>query len=342
MQVNQILLSIILVVRDCENDLEGFLRRAIYIANSCAEDHEIILIDNGSTDGTVERLRNLCREGEIPNVQAYVLSRREDHDIAAWAGLENALGDYLVIIDPTADDIGFLPQLLEAAIEGVDLVFALNTQPRQQSVIYNAARSIFATAAKRFLEIDSQREMPFFRVLSRRVVNFMLRQDGLGFSYRWLPAASGFRRATLNYASETDRESRNLINDISKGVRILISSTSAPMRLVTLLSFFGAVMNLIYSCYIIVIALVKDDVAPGWVTLSLQQSGMFFLFSVVLLIIGEYLLHTVRISSNAPSYYFAEEFASSVNNRRQRLNVDVNVLDENKLLKAASLGAGKP
>jgi hypothetical protein len=94
------------------------------------------------------------------------------------------------------------------------------------------------------------------------------------------------------------------------------------MRLVTSLSLFGAVSNLVYSIYVIAIAMFKTNVAPGWVTLSLQQSGMFFLISLVLLVLGEYVLHMARLSNDGPPYHVAQELTSSVITRREKLNIE--------------------
>ena len=336
----QYLLSVILIVEDRGPELRAMLEEAVGIAREIAEDYEIVVIDNGSTDGTPDILRALCGEDGLENLQVYVLTKREDIDVAAWAGLENALGDYVALIDPLEDDVAALPKLLEAAHTGVDVVFAQNDQKRPKSVLYGLASRIFSSAAHTFLKIDRDRELPFYRVLSRKTVNYMLRYDAASFSYRWLPALSGFRKVTVPYTSRRARPAHNFLADISRGMRILITSTAAPMRLVTVLSLFGAGMNLVYSGYVILIALFKEDVAPGWVTLSLQQSGMFFLFSLVFLIIGEYLLHTARLSSSAPVYHFSEEFTSAVITRRQRLNVEVNETQEAELLKAASLRVG--
>jgi hypothetical protein len=91
---------------------------------------------------------------------------------------------------------------------------------------------------------------------------------------------------------------------------------------VTALSLFGAVSNLVYSIYVIAIGLMKSNVAPGWVTLSLQQSGMFFLISLVLLVLGEYILQMARLSNEGPLYHVAQEFTSTVMTRRQKLNIE--------------------
>ena len=69
------------------------------------------------------------------------------------------------------------------------------------------------------------------------------------------------------------------------------------MRLVTSLSLFGALANLGYSIYVVAIGFLKTDVAPGWISLSLQQSGMFFLISLVFLVLGKYILQMVSLSN---------------------------------------------
>ncbi|HSY29244.1 MAG TPA: glycosyl transferase, partial [Burkholderiaceae bacterium] len=111
-------------------------------------------------------------------------------------------------------------------------------------------------------------------------------------------------------------------DSIDRGMRLLVSTTRAPMRLVTSLSLFGAISNLIYSIYVVAIGLFKTDVAPGWISLSLQQSGMFFLISIVLLVLGEYILHMASLSNEGPLYHVGQEFTSERLTRREKLNVE--------------------
>lgn len=94
------------------------------------------------------------------------------------------------------------------------------------------------------------------------------------------------------------------------------------MRLVTSLSLFGAVANLVYSIYVVAIGFLKTDVVPGWISLSLQQSGMFFLISLVLLVLGEYILHMASLSNEGPLYHVGQEFTSARMTRREKLNIE--------------------
>jgi hypothetical protein len=151
----------------------------------------------------------------------------------------------------------------------------------------------------------------------------MLQHRQPALTYRHLPASGGFLRANLEYATQMPPPPRKRLGDgIDRGMRLLVSTTRAPMRVVTSLSLFGACANVVYSIYVVAVGLLKQDVAPGWVSLSLQQSGMFLLISLVLLVLGEYILHMASLSNEGPQYYVGQEFTSTRITRREKLNVE--------------------
>lgn len=319
-----ILLSVVLVVRNQCDLLEQMLREATATIESLVSDYEIIVVDNASDDASIAALKALTGEQGMLNLQVYALTKEVDSDAASWVGVENALGDYVAVVDPMTDDVGFLPTMLERAVRGADVVFAKNKTRTPQSLGYRTSYSVFNFLYKWFNGVNLAREAPQFRLLNKRVANFILQHPQPAVTYRHLPATGGFSKVNLTY-THTPRAPRqkSLGEGFDRGMRLLLSTTRAPMRLVTTLSLFGAVANLLYSVYIIAIALTKIDVAPGWVTLSLQQSGMFFLISLVLLVLGEYILHMANLTNEGPLYHVAQEFTSALMTRRQKLNIEV-------------------
>lgn len=318
-----ICLSVVLVVRNQSKELHPILSDAAAVISTLVSDYELIVIDNASDDDSVATLKKLTGEGGLPNLQVYALTKEVDADTASWVGLENALGDFVAVIDPMADDIKFLPTMLEPAIEGADVVFASNKQKPRRGLAYRTCFSVFNSLYQSFNRIHLANEAPSYRVLSKRVVNFILQHPLPPITYRHLPATGGFTKINLNYSARP-RSSRpkRLGESMDRGMRLLVSTTRGPMRLVNMLSLFGAGANLMYSIYVISVALLKPDVAPGWVTLSLQQSGMFFLISCVLLILGEYILHMASLSNEGPLYHVAQEFTSAIMTRREKLNIE--------------------
>jgi hypothetical protein len=91
--------------------------------------------------------------------------------------------------------------------------------------------------------------------------------------------------------------------------------------LISLLSIFGAAINVIYSIYVVIIAILKTNVAEGWLTLSLQQSGMFFLISLFFLILSEYILKINIGSENNLSEDVVEEFNSKIKSQKESINI---------------------
>ena len=322
-----IFLSLVYTLQNQEHQLESIIKRASEKLSSLVTDYELIVIDNASNDKSINILKTLTGQSGYPNLQVYALTKEVDSDTASWVGLENALGDFVAIIDPLIDDIGFLPEMLNKSMTGADVVFANNQRKPSQSFAYRVSNIAFNFLFKLFNRIVLSKEAPPYRLLSKRVINFILQHPQPIVTYRHLPATGGFARINLEYnAKLLTRNTKKLKDSIHRGMRLLVSTTQVPMRLVTSLSLFGAATNLIYSIYVLVIGIFKEDVAPGWVSISLQQSGMFFLISLVLLVIGEYILYTVSLNDKGPIYHIGQEFTSERMTHREKLNIEDNSL----------------
>jgi len=323
MQTLQIFLTVVLVVRNQSSRLRGLLSEATRALDRSVADYELVVIDNASDDDSVVELKKLTDVDGLPNVQVFALTKEVDGDTAFCIGLENALGDYVASLDPMSDDVAFLPTMIDRAMAGADVVFAANEQRPRMTWSYQVAAGIFNALYKWFNGIHLAREAPQYRVLSRRVVNFISQHAQPSIAYRHLPATGGFARVNLNYSAPPEVvRPKNLFDSVDRGMRLLVSTTRGPMRLVTALAAFGAISNLLYSGYVVAIALFKADIAHGWVTLSLQQSGMFFLISLVLLVLGEYILNMASLSNEGPRYHIGQEFMSARILRNERLNIE--------------------
>lgn len=318
-----VFLSVICVLRNQSDELERTVSDLASAVAPIVSDYEIIIVDNASNDDSIANLKRLTGEGGFPNLQVYALTKEVDSDTASWVGLENALGDFVAVIDPLADDINFLRQMLDKAMGGVDVVFAHNSLENKQGFIYGLAFRAYNRIFKYFSGIHLANDAPQYRLLSRSVVNFILQHPQPAITYRHLPASGGFAKSILSYSSvpKGGRE-KHLGDSIDRGMRLLVSTTRAPMRVVTSLSLFGAFANFLYSIYVIAISLFMSDIAPGWISISLQQSGMFFLISLVLLVLGEYILNMVSLSHEGPLYHVGQEFTSARMTRREKLNVE--------------------
>lgn len=319
----QVFLSVVLTTHNRSNSIEQELKDLTALMQSSVSDYEIIVVDNASTDDTLSKLKLLTTDSGLPNLQIYALTKEVALDVAFWAGLESSLGDYCCMINPDTDSPDVIPSLLEKAMQGNDVVFGQNDSLSKQPLTYRLAEHLFDRLFYKFNGIHLTKEAPQLRILSKNVVNFLLQHSQPAQAYRHLPATAGFTKAKVTYHHKTlNSKSKRLLASIDRGMGLLTSTTQAPMRIVTTLSLFGAGANLIYSMYIVLIGIFKDDVAPGWVSLSLQQSGMFFLLSLVLMVLGEYIINMVNRNSDGPAFYIAQEFTSTKMTRLEKLNLE--------------------
>lgn len=321
MEKKPLFLSVVFVLRNREADLKFLLARATTTIAGLASEYEVIVVDNASDDRSVELLKELTTIDQLPNLQVYALSKPVADDIAAWAGLENCLGDFAVVIDLSESDESWVKPLLSAGAHGKDIVYGSFASIPKRGVAYTTALTLFKRTYQSLTGIRLTSNTSRSKMLSRNAINFVLRHPQPALTYANLKANPGFSTAVIDVPEPAAPViGASFVNDVQRAVRLLVSTTEAPMRLVTSLSLFGAVANLAYSVYVLVIAMTKSDVAPGWASLSLQQSGMFFLISLVLLILGEYILHMASLSNEGPRYHVSQEFGSK-NRSAEQLNV---------------------
>jgi hypothetical protein len=295
------------------------------MASRLVSDYEIVIVDNASTDTTSEVLRELTTDGGEANLQVYTLAGRVDDLTARWVGVENSLGDIVVCLDPRQGDLDQLGLLTTQAANGNDIVFTMRTFPKgrrslPRTLLYRA----FGIATKLSTGLNLDSYSTSLIAISRRVVNYLLQFPDPQIKFRNLPSTTGFRRISIRIPFQ--RSSTNTIKmreSLSRGIQLVTSSSESPLRLATTLSAVGAFASLAYSIYVVLIWAIKEDVAPGWASLSLQQSGMFFLISLVLLVLSEYVLEISRKANSGPAYYIADEFTSAKLTRKERLNVEV-------------------
>jgi len=319
------LLTVVIVVQNDAERIPYIARSAGKILSQVASDYEIVIVDNGSTDTTPEALSRLTLDGGEANLQVYILAGRVADITARWVGVENSLGDIVVCIDPRQGDLEQLEPLAKEAANGNDIVFTTRTFPQGRrslpsTILYRA----FGVATKLSTGIDLDSYSTSLIAISRRVVNYLLQFPQPQIKLRNLPSTTGFSRTLVSVPLQRNSANKiKLRESLSRGIKLVTSSSESPLRLATTLSAVGAFASLVYSAYVVLAWAFNEDIATGWASLSLQQSGMFFLISIVLLVLSEYVLEISRKANSGPEYYIADELTSARLTRKERLNVEV-------------------
>jgi len=330
MRTRDIFVSAVLRVHNDENVIGPALDRLATVMEAAFGYYEIVIVDDASTDATRQRIAEV--QSRRRNIQLYGLARRTGDNIALTAGLDHAIGDMVVLLDPRLDPPELIPRMVEHALDGADIVYALPRERLESRGLGNLLMRGFVAGLARLINVNAPQAMSSYRLVTRTVLNYMLEAVDRHRSLMFLPALSGYPFTTIDYdrlsadagergAGPRARRSADMGERLAKAVNLVFSTSARPLRIITLMSLGISVLSLIYAIYSVLIFVVKEDVAPGWTSLSLQISGLFFLVCIILAVMSEYLLQVLESTTRHPRYHIAAQRHSTTMDYAGKLNV---------------------
>jgi len=293
--------------------LEMFVAELDTTLSSSYRFYEIVLVDDGSTDGTSTLVKGILKH--VQRLRYLRLSRSFGREVALSAGIESAIGDYVVTLDPRTDPVTPLPEMIAACRKIGGVVHGIANNPITRSASREWIGQLFRNYCRKRLGVDIKRGVSDLRVMSRQAVNALLQVREQSRYLRVLTLILGYQHEffpyTLTPRAGAERKS-SWREEVATAIDLLAANTRHPLRLVTVAGLLGAALNLVYAAYVVTIYFIKPTVAAGWTTLSLQQSGMFFFVCLILAVLSEYVGTILGEVRSRPLYFMAEEANSSV------------------------------
>ncbi|MBE0574957.1 MAG: glycosyltransferase family 2 protein [Desulfuromonadales bacterium] len=305
-------LSIVVPAYNEKDVLPEFHRRLTEVVNELGMETEIIYINDGSLDNTLE-VMGLLRESD-PRVAILDLSRNFGKEIAMSAGLDVTSGDAVVIIDADLQDPPeLIPDFIQYWDEGYDSVYAKRLARNGESFLKKGTAFLFYRVIDRLTGITIPKDSGDFRLLSRRAVDALkqIREQhrfmkGL-FAWIGYPQKAVFYNRDPRFAGKTKWNYWKLWNFALEGIT---SFSIAPLKISTYMGLFTAFGALSYMCYVFITALIYGDPVRGYPSLMVV---ILFLGGVQLIslgMIGEYLGRMFNETKRRPLYLINEYLPS--------------------------------
>jgi dolichol-phosphate mannosyltransferase len=203
---------------------------------------ELILVDDGSTDGSTDLLREMAKKDK--RVRPVIFARNFGHQVAVTAGLDYSRGEAVVIIDADLQDPPEL--ILEMAkkwTEGYEVVFAVRTEREGESWFKLWTASIFYRMIYRITDVKIPLDAGDFRLMDRKVVDVMNRMRERHRFLRGMSAWVGFRQIGVEYkrAARTAGETKYPFRKMFRlAINAVTSFSYFPLQVATLVGFLSA------------------------------------------------------------------------------------------------------
>jgi glycosyltransferase involved in cell wall biosynthesis len=305
------MLSLVIPIFNEEKLIDELLKRTIPAVESFSSDYELIFVDDGSTDESLNMLLSLQQKNR--KIKILSLSKNFGHQAAFTAGLEFSKGDYIAMMDGDLQDP---PEILaemfrKITIEGYDIVSGKKTG-RKGKKNRNIFAFIFHILFRNVGEIKEMENSGNFSMMTRDALSALLL---LKEKIRYLPGMRtfiGFKQGYIEFIRDDRYEGSSKMNFRKLFILAsdaIFSFSKFPLRICLILGTLGTLVFMIAGIYVI-IAKIYGFAIIGW---SSTLLSIYFLGSIQLLflgVLGEYIYRNYKESQSRPIYFVRKFYES--------------------------------
>lgn len=312
-------LSVVVPVYNEEDVLPETLRRLRAAMRSIGLPYEVILVNDGSRDGTLRIIREACAAD--PDVKLLSLSRNFGHQTAITAGMDHACGQAIVVIDADLQDP---PEVIAEMVarwqEGFEVVYGRRTERQGETGFKRLTAKLYYRLLRRLTPVDIPVDIGDFRLIDAKVRDALLRVPEHNRYVRGLVSWLGFRQTYVPYVREK-RWAGTTKYPLGKMIRLAVDGIASfsykPLQAGLSIGIALSVFALLFALFIFVTRLAGwVFMEPGWASL---MCVMLFFFGVVLImlgIIGAYIARIFEEVQARPLYIISERIGALPENPR--------------------------
>lgn len=271
--------------------------------------YEIIFINDGSKDSTLEILKKIASNDD--NVKIISFSRNFGHQAAVTAGIRNVTGDAIIIMDADLQDP---PELFEGMIEkweeGYEVVYGKRKTREGESIFKLLTARMFYNTLNKLSEIEIPKDTGDFRLVDRKVIDVIATLPEHNKFLRGLFSWVGFNQYAYEYnrvnrvAGKTKYPFKKMFKLATDGI---LSFSAKPLKIVGAIGIFSVIVSIIILIYSIVSYMFKlNSLTPGWTSIMCTMTFIGGIILISLWMIGEYIARIYEESLGRPEYIIDE------------------------------------
>ena len=290
------LISILIPVYNEAENIEYFLTKLENNLSSLDINYEIIMVDDGSTDCTAEKISQMANGPLARAPTSFKLiqfSRNFGKELALTAGLEAARGDAVIMVDGDAQHpLELIPQMIELWRSGYDMVYGVRSNRPGESPLRRGLSKLFYKLLAQSSSTPIVPNAGDFRLLSRNIVNALNSLPERARYMKGLYSWVGFKSIAIPFKVEkraNGQSSFNFRSLMHLAITGFTSFSNLPLRIWVIIGTLISFFSFCYALVILTQTLLYGITIPGWATLTII---LLFLGGIQLLsigILGEYI-----------------------------------------------------
>jgi dolichol-phosphate mannosyltransferase len=251
-----------------EQGVEAFYAALTAVLDTLALEYDLVLVDDGSQDRTLELLNRLADQAS--NVTVLSLARNFGHQAALTAGIDVALGDVVITMDSDLQHPpSLIPRLIQEYVAVADIVYAARNQSQELPFLKRVTSEAYYGLMRRIARIEMVPNAADFRLMSQEVVNVLRSMREMHRSLRGIIPWIGFQSAIVTY-DQPNRFAGTPTYTWRKSLKLarhgLFSFTTLPLELITIMGLVLTFFAFIYLIYIFIVSILGHTVT-GWTSL---------------------------------------------------------------------------
>jgi glycosyltransferase involved in cell wall biosynthesis len=293
------------------NEAEGipaFFERISTLFSELNCSYEIVCVNDGSTDATLELLK--AQQLQDEHVRVIDLSRNFGKEVALTAGLDYSRGAAVIPIDADLQDPPeLIPEMIAKWREGYDMVYATRRARKGETVVKRTTANLFYRLLDRISEVQIPRNTGDFRLMDRCVVDALKLLPERTRFMKGLFAWVGYKQTAIYY----DRDPRlagetswNYLKLWQLAVDGITSFSATPLKVWSYLGLFLSVSALLYAAFLVIRVFVQGVDVPGYASMMVVILFMGGMQLITLGVFGEYLSRIFTEVKGRPLYLVRE------------------------------------
>ena len=326
MTASDVFVSVVAPLHNDSDILSAFVADTLETLRSHYMHYELLLVDDGSSDDTVKAVDDLLLRND--SVRLIRLSRSFGSEVAISAGLDAAIGDFVVVMMPDSDPPAVIPRMVEQSRTGVGVVFGIRKSRAGEPLILRAGAGLFYGAVNRMFGLNIPRNSTHFRVLSRQAVNAVVQLRDHDRYLSTLSAYVGYASQSVEYEMAHRRavtRRKGLLEAAKLAMGIVVANSLRPLYLAVGFGLLVVGVSALFLAYVVGVSVTQSAFGAAGTIQSLLLGGMLGAIGILMTVIAAYLARLLRENQKRPLYFVLDERQSAVaSSADDRVNVVTN------------------